>query len=127
MKYPKLKSEWVPVENPHEKGITHYDFKAYLNGELLYENSYGYWENSEVEFFIPAWDDKGKLLMEPSAVIATVQAISDNFPSEIVMSEPIQLSDISIGNPSNLEVFVMPFPENFQDYEAPVVSNSGVI
>ena len=126
MKYPKLKSEWVGVENPHEKGITHYDFKAYLNGELSYENSYDHWVNS-AEFFIPAWDDKGKLLKEPSAVIATVQAISDNFPSEIIASEPIQLSGIGIGNPSNLEVFVMPFPENFQDYEAPVVSNSGVI
>tara|TARA_R110002110_G_scaffold201091_4_gene411967 strand:+ start:130 stop:510 length:381 start_codon:yes stop_codon:yes gene_type:complete len=126
MKYPKLRSEWVPVENPTEKGITRYDFKAYLNGELYYENSHDYWQTS-AEFFIPAWDDKGKLLVEPSAVIATVQAISDNFPSEVIVSEPIQLSSIGIGNPSNLEVFVMPFPENFQDYEVPVVPNSGVI
>jgi len=126
MKYPKLKSEWVPVENPIEKGITHYDFKAYLNGELSYESSYGNFQSS-AEFFIPAWDNKGNLLTEPSAVIATVQAISNNFSSDIITSEPIQLSGIGLDSPSNLEVFVMPFPENFQDYEVPMVPNSGVI
>jgi len=93
---------------------------------LSYESSYGNFQSS-AEFFIPAWDNKGNLLTEPSAVIATVQAISNNFSSDIITSEPIQLSGIGLDSPSNLEVFVMPFPENFQDYEVPMVPNSGVI
>jgi|TARA_R110000744_G_scaffold336224_1_gene441537 hypothetical protein len=126
MKYPKLRSEWIPVENPAEKGITHQIFKSYINGELAFEKHYDLFQNS-AEFFIPAWDVTGKLLVEPSTITTTVQAISYNFPSDIIMSEPMQLSGIGIDNPSNLEVFVMPFPENFQDYEVPVVPNSGVI
>jgi len=51
----------------------------------------------------------------------------DSFSSEIITSDPIQLSSLSTDNPSNLEVFVMPFPENYQDYEVPVVPVSGVI
>jgi len=126
MKYPKLKAEWIAIDNPYEKGITHQSFKAYLNDELTYENTYDPPHNF-AEFFIPAWDDKGKLLVEPSIVTTTVQAISDNFSSDVITSEPIQLSSVAIESPSNLEVFVMPFPENYQEYEVPVVPVSGVI
>ena len=126
MKYPKLKAQWVAIDDPYEKGITYQIFKAYLNGELAYENTYDPSRNF-AEFFVPAWDDKGKLLVEPSAVITTVQAISDNFSSDIITSEPIQLFSVAIESPSNLEVFVMPFPENYQEYEVPVVPVSGVI
>ena len=242
MKYPKLRAEWVPVENPAEKGITHQVFKAYKiipndevdstatitftgspdvngtivivdrtgvsriymaasstnvsagefshsgkensasslkecieyasgetitvvddgngvltltqkalgpitvankviisdlsnvviadfdnnNGELAFEETCDEFQMS-TEFFIPAWDDKGKLLVEPTEIMFTIQAISDNFSSEIVSSETIQLSGIGIESPSNLEVFVMPFPENYQDYEIPMVPVSGVI
>ena len=130
MKYPKLKAEWVPVENPPDKGITYQVFKAYKitpeNKELIFEEEYDPFQMS-VEFFTPAWDDKGKLLVEPTEIMFTIQAISDNFPSEIISSETIQLSDIGIDNPSNLEVFVLPFPENYQDYEIPMVPVSGVI
>jgi hypothetical protein len=126
MKYPKLKAEWIAVDNPYEKGVTHQSFKAYLNEELAYENTYEPLINSS-EFFIPAWDNKGNLLAEPSIVTTTVQAISDNFSSDVIMSEPIQLSGVAIESPSNLEVFVRPFPENYQEYEVPVVPVSGVI
>lgn len=126
MKYPKLKAEWVAIDNPDEKGITHQSFKAYLNDELAYENTYDPPYNF-AEFFIPAWDGKGRLLVKPSIVTTTVQAISDNFSSDIITSEPIQLSSVAIESPSNLEVFVMPFPENYQEYEVPVVPVSGVI
>ena len=70
MKYPKLKAEWVPVENPDEKGVTHQNFKAYMNGELVFEKGYDPFQSS-VEFFIPAWDERGNLLVDPSAVITT--------------------------------------------------------
>ena len=49
------------------------------------------------------------------------------FSSDVITSEPIQLSSVAIESPSNLEVFVMPFPENYQEYEVPVVPVSGVI
>ena len=135
MKYPKLRAEWVPLEDPHEKGITHQNFKAYINGELFCERNVGEFDDS-VEFVIrlpsydppiPPWNNTGKLNKESLTVTTTIQAISDNFPSDVIESEPLHLSDIGIDNPSNLEVFVMPFPENYQDYEPPVALPSGVI
>ena len=128
MKYPKLKAEWTPVENPSDfTGVRNQQvMRVYKNGELFLEEEYPEWIAS-AEFFVPAWDNGGKLLVEPTEIMFTIQAISDNFPSEIISSETIQLSDIGIDNPSNLEVFVLPFPENYQDYEVPLVPSSGVI
>ena len=126
MKYPKLKAEWTPVENPMDKGIVRQVMKVYKNGELILGEEHDEWTHWS-EFFVPAWDNRGGLLVEPTEIMFTVQAISDNFPSEIIASEIIQLSDIGIDSPSNLEVFVMPFPENYQEYEVPVVPVSGVI
>tara|TARA_R100001377_G_C3155703_1_gene97907 strand:- start:221 stop:655 length:435 start_codon:yes stop_codon:yes gene_type:complete len=128
MKYPKLRAEWTPVENPNDfTGIRNEQtMKVYKNGVLFLEEEYPEWERS-AEFFIPAWDSKGKLLVTPTEIMFTIQTLSPNFPSEIISSETIQLSDVGIDNPSNLEVFVMSFPENYQDYEAPIVPGSGSI
>ena len=128
MKYPKLRAEWIPVENPPDfTGVRNQQImKVYSNGELVLEEEHSEWERS-ADFFIPAWDEKGKLLAEPTEVMFTIQTISVNFPSEIIASETIHLASIGIDNPSNLEVFVLPFPENYQDYETPVISGSGVI
>ena len=128
MKYPKLRAEWTPVENPHDfTGVRNQQImKVYNNGELALEEEYPEWERS-ADFFIPAWDGKGKLLVKPTEVMFTIQTLSENFPSEIIASETIQLASIGIDSPSNLEVFVLPFPENYQDYETPMVPASGVI
>jgi len=141
MKYPKLKAEWTPVENPSDfTGVRNQQvMRVYKNGELFLEEEYPEWIAS-AEFFVPAWDNGGKLLVEPTEIMFTIQTFSplehdqlilegdvDSFSSEIITSDPIQLSSLSTDNPSNLEVFVMPFPENYQDYEVPVVPVSGVI
>ena len=125
MKYPKLTAKWQPAD-PQANGITHQTIKIYMNGELITEKENDPHQDS-VEFFVPAWDFSGKLIVDPTETLVTVQAFSDNFASEIISSEPIQLSGIAIESPSNLEVFVMPFPDNYQEYEVPVVSVSGVI
>ena len=125
MKYPKLTAKWQPAD-PQINGITHQAVKIYMNGELITEKENDPYQDS-VEFFVPAWDFSGKLIVDPTETLVTVQAFSDNFASEIISSEPIQLSGIAIESPSNLEVFVMPFPENYQEYEVPVVPVSGVI
>mgnify|MGYP006095315051 FL=1 len=125
MKYPKLIARWQPVD-PQVNGITHQVVKIYMNGELITEKENDPYQDS-VEFFVPAWDFSGKLIADPTETSVTVQAFSDNFASEIISSAPIQLSSIAIESPSNLEVFVMPFPENYQEYEVPVVLVSGVI
>ena len=108
------------------------------NEELVLEEEYPEWIES-AEFFVPAWDSGGKLLVEPTEIMFTIQTFSplehdqvilegdvDSFSSEIISSETIQLSSLSTDDPSNLEVFVMPFPENYQEYEIPVVPASGV-
>ena len=139
MKYPKLKAEWTPVENPHEKGITHQNFKAYINGEMFCEQNVDEFQSS-AEFVvrlpsydppIPPWNNTGGLNKEALTVTTTIQAMSDTFSSDVIESEPLHLSDIGIGNPSNLEVFVMPFPENYEEVDwlvlRPPVSPSGDI
>jgi hypothetical protein len=100
--------------------------KVYKNGVLSLEEEHPEWVMSS-EFFIPAWDDKGILLDNPTEIVFTIQTLSQNFPSEIVSSEAIQLSNIGIENPSNLEVFVMSFPENYQEHEVIIFPASGVI
>jgi hypothetical protein len=125
MKYPKLTAKWQPADS-QINGITHQAVKIYMNGELITEKGTDPYQDS-VEFFVPAWDFSGKLIADPTETSVTVQAFSDNFASEIISSEPIQLSSLAIESPSNLEVFVMPFPENYQEYEVPVVLVSGVI
>ena len=146
MKYPKLKAAWTPVENPHDfTGVRNQQVvSVYKNGELILQEEHPEWVSS-AEFFVPAWDKGGKLLIEPTEIMFTVQTFSpleydqkilegdvDSFSSEIISSETIQLSSLSTDDPSNLEVFVMPFPENYQEYEAPhnesaVVDSSSVI
>ena len=128
IKYPKLKATWTPVENPSDfTGVRNSQvMKVYKNGSLFIEETYPEWERS-AEFFIPAWDDKGKLLVTPTEIMFTIQTLSPIFPSEVVSSETIQLSDIGIENPSNLEVFVMSFPENYQEHEVIIFPASGVI
>ena len=141
MKYPKLKAEWTPVENPSDfAGVRNQQvMRVYKNGELFLEEEYPEWIAS-AEFFVPAWDSGGRLLVEPTEIMFTIQAFSplehdqaileggvDSFSSEIITSAPIQLAPLNLGAPSNLEVFVMPFPENYQDYEPPVALPSGVI
>ena len=140
MKYPKLKAEWTPVENtPDFAGVRNQQvMRVYKNGELFLEEEYPEWIAS-AEFFVPAWDDGGKLLVEPTEIMFTIQTFSplehdqlilegdDSFSSEVISSTTIPLIPLNPASPSNLEVFVMPFPENYQDYEVPVVPVSGVI
>ena len=72
MKYPILKAEWIPVENPEEQGITHQNFKAYLNGELFFEEDCDPNRNSAKfsvrmpwhDPAIPPWNSNGELNKE---------------------------------------------------------------
>ena len=123
MKYPILKAEWIPVENPEEQGITHQNFKAYINGELFFEEDCDPNRNSAKfsvrmpwhDPAIPPWNSKGELNKESLIVTTTVQAISETFPSDIVESEPIHLSSLNISKPSGLAVAMMPFPEFYEE------------
>ena len=71
----------------------------------------------EHEFFVPAWDEKGNLLEDPTRIHYTVEAKTDNFASEVVSSNVIELQSIAIGeNPTDLKVSVMPFPQFYQEH-----------
>ena len=82
----------------------------------------------EHEFFIPAWDSKGNLLENQTRVYFTVEAKTDNFSSEIITSNVIQLESISMKEkPADLKVSVMPFPQFYQEFDSPIfVVGSGV-
>ena len=42
-----------------------------------------------LEFFIPAWYEKGHLIQDPTRIYYTVDAITDNFSSEVVASNVV--------------------------------------
>ena len=138
MKNPILKGEWIPVENPEEKGITHQNFRAYilavgatedlqkfqlLNEALFFEKDYSPDQNSaefpvRIPWYnppIPPWNSNGELNLESLTVITTVQAISETFSSDIIESEPLHLSALDVGKPSGLQVSMMPFPEFYEE------------
>tara|TARA_R110002051_G_C8614849_1_gene482420 strand:+ start:349 stop:711 length:363 start_codon:yes stop_codon:yes gene_type:complete len=120
MKYPKLRAEWVPGTTDWPQIV-----RVYKNNELITEEELDANENS-IEFFVPAWDGMGNLLEEISVAVS-VQTISDNFPSEIIVSNNVQLSSITIAAPSEVKLEILPFPEFHEDVETPVVPASGVI
>ena len=115
MKYPKIKAEWRPIENP-DINVTSQELKIYVNGSLREKRVFDRWA-SEHEFFVPAWDQKGNLLEDSTRIYYTVEAKTDNFSSEVVASNIVQLESISVTEkPTDLKVSVMPFPEFHQEY-----------
>ena len=85
-----------------------------------------------MEFFVPAWDKKGYLIQDPTRIYYTVEAITDNFSSEVTASNVIELQSIAIDEaPTDLKVSVLPFPEYHQEYDPSNASaylvGSGVI
>ncbi len=116
MKYPKIRAEWQPIHNP-EIDVRSQELKIYKNSELIQEYSLNRWDTS-LEFFVPAWDKKGYLIQEPTRIYYTVEATTDNFSSEIVTSNVIELQSIAIDEkPTGLKVSVMPFPDFHQEYD----------
>ena len=126
MKYPKIKAEWEPISNPNVN-VTSQELKIYVNGSLKEQRAFDRWAR-EHKFFIPAWDSKGNLLENQTRVYFTVEAKTDNFSSEIITSNVIQLESISMKEkPADLKVSVMPFPQFYQEFDSPIfVVGSGV-
>ena len=115
MKYPKIKAEWQPIGNPNID-IKSQKLKIYKNSELIQEHSLNRWEGS-LEFFVPAWDEKGHLIQDPTRIYYTVEAVTDNFSSEVVASNVVELQSVAIDEkPTDLKVSVMPFPDFHQEY-----------
>ena len=115
MKYPKIRAEWQPIGNSNID-VKSQELKIYKNSELVQEYSLNRWEGS-LEFFIPAWDEKGHLIQDPTRKYYTVEAITDNFSSEVVASNVVELQSIAIDEkPTDLKVSVMPFPDFHQEY-----------
>tara|TARA_Y100000817_G_scaffold5250_1_gene4516 strand:+ start:408 stop:812 length:405 start_codon:yes stop_codon:yes gene_type:complete len=115
MKYPKIRAEWQPIGNSNID-VKSQELKIYKNSELVQEYSLNRWEGS-LEFFIPAWDEKGHLIQDPTRIYYTVEAITDNFSSEVVASNVVELQSIAIDEkPTDLKVSVMPFPDFHQEY-----------
>ena len=116
MKYPKIIAEWQPIYNP-DIDVKSQELKIYKNSELIQEYSLNRWDVS-LEFFVPAWDKKGYLIQEPTRIYYTVEVTTDNFSSEIVTSNVIELQSIAIDEaPTDLKVSVMPFPQYHQEYD----------
>ena len=116
MKYPKIRAEWQPIYNP-DIDVKSQELKIYKNSELIQEYSLNRWDAS-LEFFVPAWDKKGYLIQEPTRIYYTVEVTTDNFSSEIVTSNVIELQSIAIDEaPTDLKVSVMPFPQYHQEYD----------
>ncbi len=116
MKYPKIIAEWQPIYNP-DIDVKSQELKIYKNSELIQEYSLNRWDAS-LEFFVPAWDKKGYLIQEPTRIYYTVEATTDNFSSEIVTSNVIELQSIAIDEaPTDLKVSVMSFPQYHQEYD----------
>jgi hypothetical protein len=115
MKYPKIRAEWEPITNP-EVNVTSQELKIYVNDSLREKKIFDRWKR-DCEFFVPAWDQKGDLLESTTKIHYTVEAKTDNFSSEIVASNVIQLENISVTEkPTDLKVSVMPFPEFYQEF-----------
>ena len=130
MKYPKIRAEWEPISNP-DIDIKSQELKIYKNSELIEEYSLNHWDRS-LEFFVPAWDEKGHLIQDPTRIYYTVEAIKDNFSSEVAASNVIELQSIAIDEaPTDLKVSVLPFPEYHQEFDRSNASaslvGSGVI
>ena len=128
MKYPKIIAEWQPIYNP-DIDVKSQELKIYKNSELIQEYSLNRWDAS-LEFFVPAWDKKGHLIQEPTRIYYTVEVTTDNFSSEIVTSNVIELQSIAIDEaPTDLKVSVMPFPQYHQEYDPsnPNISTSASI
>tara|TARA_A100001515_G_scaffold40684_1_gene31976 strand:+ start:63 stop:455 length:393 start_codon:yes stop_codon:yes gene_type:complete len=130
MKYPKIRAEWEPISNP-DVDIKSQELKIYKNSELIEEYTLNRWDRS-LEFFVPAWDKKGHLIQDPTRVYYTVEAITDNFSSEVAASNVIELQSVAIDEaPTDLKVSVLPFPEYHQEYDPSNASaylvGSGVI
>jgi hypothetical protein len=116
MKYPKIRAEWRPIESP-EINVTSQELKIYVNGSLREKRVFDRWA-SEHEFFVPAWDQKGNLLEDTTRIYYTVEAKTDNFSSEVVASNAVQLESISVTEkPTDLKVSVMPFPKFYQEFD----------
>ena len=116
MKYPKIIAEWQPIYNP-DIDVKSQELKIYKNSELIQEYSLNRWDAS-LEFFVPAWDKKGYLIQEPTRIYYTVEVTTDNFSSEIVTSNVIELQSIAIDEaPTDLKVSVMPFPQYHHEYD----------
>ena len=116
MKYPKIIAEWQPIYNP-DIDVKSQELKIYKNSELIQEYSLNRWDAS-LEFFVPAWAKKGYLIQEPTRIYYTVEVTTDNFSSEIVTSNVIELQSIAIDEaPTDLKVSVMPFPQYHQEYD----------
>ena len=125
MKYPKIRAEWQPIENL-EINVTSQEFKIYVNGIRKGKEVFDRWVG-EHEFFVPAWDQKGNLLEDTTRVYYTVEAKTDNFSSEVVTSNVVQLENISVTEkPTDLKVSVMPFPEFYQEFN-PQVSRDTIM
>ncbi len=115
MKYPKIRAEWQPIYNP-DIDVKSQELKIYKNSELIQEHSLNRWDGS-LEIFIPAWDEKGRLIQDPTRIYYTVEAITDNFSSEVIASNVIELQSVAIDEkPTDLKVSVMPFPDFYQEY-----------
>ena len=115
MKYPKIRAEWQPITNP-EINIKSQELKIYKNSELVQEYSLNRWEGS-LELFVPAWDAKGRLIQDPTRIYYTVEAITDNFSSEVIASNVVELQSVAIDEkPTDLKVSVMPFPDFHQEH-----------
>ena len=130
MKYPKIRAEWQPIYNANID-VKSQELKIYKNSELIQEHSLNRWDGS-LEIFIPAWDEKGRLIQDPTRIYYTVEAITDNFSSEVIASNVIELQSVAIDEkPTDLKVSVMPFPDFHQEYNPsnPSISimGSGVI
>ena len=130
MKYPKIRAEWQPIGNSNID-VKSQELKIYKNSELVQEHSLNRWDTS-LEFFVPAWDNNGRLIEEPTRIYYTVEAITDNFSSEVAASNVIELQSIAIDEaPTDLKVSVLPFPEYHQEYDPSNASaslvGSGVI
>ena len=123
MKYPKIRAEWQPISNP-SIDIKSQELKIYKNSELIQEYSLNRWEGS-LEFFVPAWDEKGYLIQDPTRIYYTVEAVTDNFSSEVVASNVVELQSVAIDEkPTDLKVSVMPFPDFHQEYNPSSASAS---
>ena len=124
MKYPKIRAEWQPIHNP-EIDIKSQELKIYKNSELVQEHSLNRWDTS-LEFFVPAWDNNGRLIEEPTRIYYTIEATTDNFSSETVTSNVIELQSVAIDEtPTDLKVSVMPFPDFHQEYDPSNTNISG--
>ena len=57
------------------------------------------------------------MIQDPTRIYYTVEAVTDNFSSEVVASNVVELQSVAIDEkPTDLKVSVMPFPDFHQEY-----------